>query len=117
MGLALCEYIAGYPADHLPRAGGVNATVVVTIPLDTLMSGLQAAQLDTGTRVSPGLARSWACEAGVIPAVLGSNSQVLDLGRKCRFASTGQRVALTIEQGGCTAEGCDWPPGMTHGPG
>ena len=114
MGLAFCEYIAGYPAEDLPHAGGVNATVVVTMPLETLMGGLQAAQLDTGARISPGLARRWACEAGIIPAVLGSNSQVLDLGRKCRLASTGQRIALTIQQGGCTAEGCDWPPGMCH---
>jgi len=114
MGLAFMEYIAGYPAEDLPQAGGVNATVVVTMPLETLMGGLQAAQLDTGARISPGLARRWACEAGIIPAVLGSNSQVLDLGRKCRLASTGQRIALTIEQGGCTAEGCDCPPGMTH---
>jgi hypothetical protein len=92
----------------------VNATVVVTIPLDTLLGGLKAAQLDTGTRISPGLSRRWACEAGVIPAVLGSQSQVFDLGRKTRFATTGQRIALTIQQGGCTAEGCDWPPGMCH---
>jgi hypothetical protein len=114
MGAALCEYIAGYPADRLPNAGGVNATVVVTMPLDTLLGGLKAAQLDTGTRISPGLSRRWACEAGVIPAVLGSQSQVFDLGRKTRFATTGQRIALTIQQGGCTAEGCDWPPGMCH---
>jgi len=114
LGAALCEYIAGYPADRLPEAGGVNATVVVTMPLDTLLGGLKAAQLDTGTRISPGLSRRWACAAGIIPAVLGSDSQVLDLGRKTRFAKTGQRIALTIAQGRCTAEGCDWPPGLCH---
>ncbi|MGZ4466647.1 MAG: HNH endonuclease signature motif containing protein, partial [Nocardioides sp.] len=41
-------------------------------------------------------------------------SQVLDLGRKRRFYSESQRIALGIEQGGCTAEGCDWPPGLCH---
>jgi hypothetical protein len=92
----------------------VNATVVVTLPLDTLLGGLTAAQLDTGTRISPGLARRWACQAGIIPAVLGGGSQVLDLGRKRRFHTQAQRIALAIEQGGCTAEGCDAPPGMTH---
>jgi hypothetical protein len=92
----------------------VSATVVVTMPLETLIGGLAAAQLDSGHRVSPGLARRLACEAGIIPAVLGSKSQVLDLGRRVRFHTAPQRIALAIEQGGCTAEGCDWPPGRCH---
>ena len=114
MGEAFCEYVTGYPAEHLPDAGGVSATVVVTMTLDTLLGGLKAAQLDTATRISPSLARRWACEAGIIPAILGSESQVLDLGRKNRLFNKAQRIALGITQGGCTAEGCDWPPGMTH---
>jgi hypothetical protein len=111
---AFCEYVAGYPADDLPHAGGVNATVVVTMDLDTLLGGLKAAQLDTGTRISPSLARRWACEAGVIPTVLGSKSQVLDLGRKTRFFTYSQRIALVLQHAGCTAEGCDAPASMTH---
>jgi len=51
---------------------------------------------------------------GSSPAVLGGQSQVLDLGRKTRFHTKAQRIALMIEQGGCTAEGCDAPPAMTH---
>ena len=82
--------------------------------LETLMGGLKAAQLDTGHRITPGLARKLACEAGIIPAVLGGKSEVLDLGRKRRFHTEAQRIALALEQGGCTAEGCDWPPGMCH---
>ena len=31
-----------------------------------------------------------------------------------RFHTPAQRIALTIEQGGCTTEGCDAPPAMTH---
>ncbi|HWM04294.1 MAG TPA: HNH endonuclease signature motif containing protein, partial [Actinophytocola sp.] len=58
--------------------------------------------------------RRLACRAGIIPAVLGSRSQVLDLGRKTRFHTEPQRIALAMEQQGCTAEGCDWPPGMCH---
>ena len=108
------EYVESYPSDELPHAGGVSATVVVTMTLETLMGGLKAAQLDTGHRISPGLARRLACRAGIIPAVLGGQSQVLDLGRKTRFHTAPQRIALAIEQGGCTAEGCDWPPGMCH---
>ncbi len=114
LGAAFEEYVETYPTDQLPHAGGVSATVVVMMTLETLMGGLKAAQLDTGHRITPGLARRLACRAGIIPTVLGGQSQVLDLGRKTRFHTEPQRIALAIEQGGCTAEGCDWPPGMCH---
>ena len=112
LGQAFLEYVERYPTDRLPKAGGLNATVVVTMTEQTLLGGLKAAQLDTGETISPGLARRLACEAGIIPAVLGTTSQVLDLGRKTRLHTETQRIALAIEQGGCTAEGCDWPPGL-----
>jgi hypothetical protein len=114
LGQAFAELIQRYPAKRLPKAGGLNATVVVTMPLETLRGGLKAAKLDTGQTISPSMARKLACEAGIIPAVLGGKSQVLDLGRKKRFYDQYQRIAKTIEQGGCAVEGCDWPPGMCH---
>ena len=114
MGRAFCEYVERYPTDRLPKAGGVAATVVVTMTLDSLLGGLTAASLDTGERLSAGQARRIACDAGIIPAVLGGASQVLDLGRKRRFHTPGQRIALGLEQVGCTAAGCDWPPGLCH---
>ena len=55
-----------------------------------------------------------ACEAGIIPAVLGGKSEVLDLGRTKRFHTVPQRIALNIRDGGCTAVGCDRPPGGCH---
>ena len=76
--------------------------------LETLDGRLKAAHLDAGA------ARRLACEAGIIPAVLGGRSQVLDLGRKKRFHTEAQRIAKTIEAGGCEIEGCDWPPGQCH---
>jgi ribosomal 50S subunit-associated protein YjgA (DUF615 family) len=114
LGHAFTELIHRYPTKKLPRAGGLNATVVVTMTLKTLMGGLKAARLDTGDHLSPGAARRLACEAGIIPAVLGGDSRVLDLGRTRRFHSPAQRIAKTIETGGCEIESCDWPPGMTH---
>ncbi len=114
LGQAFVELIQRYPTKQLPKAGGLNATVVVTMTLDSLLGGLKAAQLDTGGVISASLARRLACEAGIIPAVLGGKSQVLDLGRKKRFYNEGQRIAKAIEAGGCEVEGCDIPPGMTH---
>lgn len=114
LGWALVEWIETYPADALPSSGGTSATVVVTMGLDTLLGGLAAASLDTGTRISAGEARRLACEAGIIPAVLGGGSQVLDLGRTRRFHTRAQRTALALRDNGCTAEGCDLPPSACH---
>jgi len=52
MGLAFCEYIETRRADTVAHAGGVPATVVVTMSLETLLGGLAAASLDTGARLS-----------------------------------------------------------------
>jgi hypothetical protein len=114
MGRALVEFIQRYPTDRLPKAGGLNATVVVMMSLEALEGRLQAAQLDTGERITPGLARRLACEAGLIPVVLGGPSEVLDVGRKARFHTTPMRIALTVRDRGCTTLGCDWPPGLYH---
>ena len=114
LGLAFMEYLETRPEDSIPTAGGVAATVVVTIDLDTLMGGLKAAGLCDGTRISAGEARRMACLAGVIPVVLGGKSEPLDVGRERRFHSKAQRIALGVRDGGCTAEGCDRPPSMCH---
>ena len=114
MGQAFGELINRYPVGKLPQAGGLNATLVVTMTLDSLMGGLKAAQLDTGQTISASLARRMACEAGIIPAVLGGKSEVLDLGRSRRFHSRAQRIVKLLESGGCQVDGCDAPPGLTH---
>ena len=114
LGQAFTEYVQRYPTKRLPKTGGLNATVVVLMDLDTLMGGLKAAHLDTGETISPGAARRLACQAKIIPAVLDGKSQVLDLGRGKRYANQAQRIVKTIEAGGCEVDGCDAPPGMTH---
>jgi hypothetical protein len=110
LGLAFADLVEHLPTEALPQAGGVAATAVVTLDLDTLLSGLGVASLDTGTQISAGEARRMACNAGLIPAVLGTRSQPLDLGRTVRLHTTAQRTAMGIRDGGCTAHGCDRPP-------
>ncbi len=114
LGAAFAEYVESYPADRLPDAGGIPATLVVTLDLDTLVAGLGSARLDTGGVISAAEARRLACRAAIIPAVLDGASQVLDLGRTRRLHSRSQRIAMTARDGGCTTEGCDWPPGLCH---
>ena len=110
-GQAFCQLIERFPTDRLPTTGGVNAQVVVTIPMATLEGRLAASQvLGSDLEVSPSAARRLACAAGVIPAILDGRSQVLDLGRRRRLHTKAQRLALAIQQQGyCAAEGCDLP--------
>ena len=114
LGAAFVELIERLNPNDLPKAGGVNATVVVTMALDSLKDGLAAATLDTGDRISAATARRLACEAGVVPVVLGGGSQPLDVGRAKRYFTPAQRIAMGIRDGGCTARGCDAPPAMCH---
>lgn len=117
-GRAFCELLERFPTSRLPRIGGGSASVVVLLDYDKLLSGLGVAQLDTGQDISAGLARRLACEAGVIPAVyrhaLGGPSEILDLGRRRRLHTSAHRVALTVRDRGCTAEGCDRPAASCH---
>jgi hypothetical protein len=110
LGLAFAELVEHLPVDKLPQSGGVAATVVATMDLESLKHGIGAAVLDTGSRISAGEYRRLACNAGTIPAVLGTNSVPLDLGRKARLHSEQQRAAMALRDKGCTAVGCDRPP-------
>lgn len=114
LGEALVEYVERYPADATPQTAGVNATVVVTMSLEQLLSEHATALLDDGTRMSAAQARRLACEAGVIPVVLGADGQVLDLGRARRLFTKAQRIALGLRDGGCTARGCETTASGCH---
>ena len=107
LGEAFVEYVERYPLEATPQTAGVNATVVVTMTLEQLLAEHATALLDDGTRMSAGQARRLACEAGIIPVVLGTSSQPLDLGRAARLFTKAQRVALGLRDGGCTAKGCE----------
>jgi hypothetical protein len=68
-----------------------------------------SARLDSGARLSPGEARRLACTAGLIPAVFGTASVPLDLGRETRLHTTSQARALSAAYQTCAAEGCQRP--------
>ena len=106
LGEAFVEYVERYPVEATPQTAGVNATVVVTMTLEQLLADHATALLDDGSRMTAGQARRLACEAGIIPAVLGTKSQPLDLGRAARLFTKAQRTALGLRDGGCSARGC-----------
>lgn len=53
LGEAFCLLVERLPVDDLPQAGRVNASVVVTMTLDSLLDGLRPATLSTGSRSPP----------------------------------------------------------------
>ncbi|WGX94987.1 HNH endonuclease signature motif containing protein [Nocardioides sp. L-11A] len=59
-------------------------------------------------------ARRLACQATIIPAVLGTTSEVLDLGRRTRLFTRAQRRALRLRDRHCRAEGCTIPATWTE---
>jgi len=71
--------------------------------------------LDTGAPISPAEARRLACDAHIVPAVLGGDSQVLDLGRTRRLFTGPIRRALILRDGGCVFPGCDRPARWAEG--
>lgn len=99
----------------LPSQGGSPFTLVVTIGIDALKTGVGVATLETGERISAGQWRRLACRAGIIPMVLDGDSVPLDLGREQRLFDRYQRIAMAQQYGGCATVNCDRPPAWTEG--
>ncbi|MGC5310602.1 DUF222 domain-containing protein [Micromonospora zamorensis] len=95
---------------ELPDSGGDAAQVVVTTSYAGLTRRLGAGALDLGLHLTPETVRRLACDAAILPAVLNSTGQPLDLGRQRRLISGPLRRALVLRDGGCAFPGCDRPP-------
>ena len=95
-----------------PRVAGERPHLTVTVALDALRDprGRGAALGHTGS-LSASFARRVACDAAVIPAVLGARSEPLDVGRKTPVIPPAVRRAVVLRDGRCRFPGCDRPPG------
>ena len=111
-GQALVEALHRYlDLGDAPIQGGERPHITVTMTLEDLQRGVGAATLDHGGPISAAQARMLACDAKIIPAVLGSQSQVLDVGAAARLFPTAVRRAITLRDKGCVWPGCDRPAG------
>jgi hypothetical protein len=100
---------------ELPDSGGTPTQVVVTTKNDPLVRQLSAGTLDTGVQLSAETVRRLACDAAILPAVLGGAGQVLDVGRQRRLFTGSIRRALVLRDRGCAFPNCDRPPRWTAG--
>ena len=104
-----------------PETHGTPARLLVTLDHDTLKNDLEVAGVSTrvgttadGTDLPPDVLRRLACDAEVIPAVLGTQGEVLDLGRLRRLVTTPLWTALVVRDRHCTFPACRRPPLMCH---
>ncbi|SDP22747.1 protein of unknown function [Pedococcus dokdonensis] len=96
-----------------------KAELFVTVALDDLVQRTSSATVvasgAAGTLIAPEDARRVACDAGVIPVVLGTDRQLLDLGRRFRLFSSAQLRAMWLRDGGCTYPDCTVPASWCDG--
>ncbi|MCP2322803.1 hypothetical protein HDA40_001310 [Hamadaea flava] len=102
-------------AGELPDNGGEKPHLTITLPWDALQAKVAAGLLDTGDLLTPETVRRLACDAMIIPAVLGGDGQVLDVGRARRLIDGPLRRALVLRDKGCAFPGCERPPQWCHG--
>ncbi len=94
-------------------AAGSASAVHVVIALSDLESrtgcGEVLGSTATGTVLSPESLRRIACEADLVPHVLGTAGEDLDLGMVVRLFTRAQRRRLMRRDRGCTYPGCTAP--------
>ncbi|TDO60905.1 5-methylcytosine-specific restriction protein A [Kribbella sp. VKM Ac-2571] len=85
----------------VPGHGDIKPHITVTIDLEDLKDGAGLGDLVHGDTLSAAAVRRLACDAGVIPLVLGSHSEPLDVGTEHRFVTRAIRQALNARDKGC----------------
>jgi hypothetical protein len=98
---------------QLPADGGEPPQLAVTVAYDPLTRMLNGAVTDTGQRLPATVVRRLACDARILPLVLGGSGQILDAGRTRRLATGPLRRALHVRDNGCRYPDCDRPPRWT----
>jgi hypothetical protein len=95
--------------DH-HSAGGIQASVIVTISLEELLAKAGLAETSDGSQLTADQLLRIADEAEIWPTIINQNNVPLALGRSQRLASRGQTMALITRDAGCSFPGCTHPP-------
>ena len=109
--LDLVTRAVGAP-DGVPRQA--KTSLVVTIGLDVLAGSCRGAGLTmAGDILTTDTVRRMACDAQLIPAILGSNGEILDQGMGRRLFDRAQIRYLWLRDRHCTFPGCSKPAAWT----
>jgi hypothetical protein len=103
-------------AGTTPARHGSRATITVTMALETLERrfGAPGATLDWSGPISAATARRLACDAHLVPVVLGAQGEPLDVGRASYPVTQAIWRALVARDGGCGFDDCGRPPEWTE---
>ncbi|MEJ2861199.1 HNH endonuclease signature motif containing protein [Actinomycetospora flava] len=112
----------GHPAGRTARAARPGrAPLTITLDQRWLTDTLTTrgrhrgyGLLDSGAPVHPATLRRWACDADIVPIVLGPKSEPLDVGRLQRTVTDAIRRALNLRDGGCAFPDCTRRPRRCH---
>ncbi len=110
--LDLCDRAA--TAEVLPECHGATPRVAVTIDLTDLKNQTGFGTTETGEDLTATTIRRMCCDADLIPIVLGTQGEVLDVGRQQRLVTTAMWKALVARDHHCRFPHCTRPPVMTH---
>ncbi len=90
-----------------PRMGGAAPTVMVHVNAGDLQGGTGVGWIDgVEAPVSLRTVKQAICAGGFQKIIFGQNGEILHLGAKERFFTTGQRRGIAARDGGCVIPGC-----------
>jgi hypothetical protein len=101
-------------ADLLPHQHGARPRLTLLMDYSDLLAGLGVGVTEDGTEIPVDAIRRLCCDAEVIPAVLGTTGEVLDVGRASRLVTAAIWKALVARDRDCRFPGCRRPPLMCH---
>ncbi len=101
-------------ADLLPHQHGAQPRLTLLMNHADLLAGLGVGVTEDGTEIAASAVRRLCCDAEVIPTVLGSTGEVLDVGRSNRLVTPPIWKALVARDRHCRFPGCRRPPLMCH---
>jgi hypothetical protein len=113
----VCTRLTRFAATgDLPSDHGIRPRVVALIDHASLRqqvidAGLaRPGETNTGAQLSASALRRIACDADLVPAVLGTGSHVLDVGRTRRLVTPALWTALVVRDRHCSFPGCPRMP-------
>lgn len=98
--------VAGADSAPTTPKAAVNVTIAWDV-VERVFAG--TGRTDAGDVLSPETVRRMACDADIIPIVLGTDREILEMGRSRRLVTPGQRRALHHRDKHCTFPGCTVP--------
>jgi len=101
-------------SEDLPEEGGERPHLALTMSLEDFLAQRGTADVEGMGPMNAASVHRIACDSAIFRAVLGAESQPLDIGRTTRTIPNHIRRALIIRDKGCAFPGCDRRPRQCH---